>query len=72
MALSMDGYIRVALLSAWLVALAGCVVEPAPAVVAPAVIPPPAVVYPAPVWVPGYWAAGPAGHIWISGHWRIK
>jgi hypothetical protein len=56
--------IRLALLVAGVVALAGCVVAPAYPVAAP--------VYPARVWVPGYWAPVPVGHVWIGGHWRIR
>jgi hypothetical protein len=49
--------IRVALLIAGIVGLAGCVVAPA---------------YPVRVWVPGYWAPAPVGHVWIEGHWRVR
>jgi hypothetical protein len=43
--------------------LGGCVV-------APAYPPPPPAA--GVVWVPGYYAPAPVGHIWISGHWRIR
>jgi putative oxidoreductase len=55
--------VRVALLIPVIVGLGGCVVAP---VYPP---PPPAAGV---VWVPGYYAPAPVGHIWISGHWRIR
>jgi hypothetical protein len=53
----------VALLIPVIVGLGGCVV-------APAYPPPPPAA--GVVWVPGYYAPAPVGHIWISGHWRIR
>jgi hypothetical protein len=54
---------RVARLIPVIVGLGGCVV-------APAYPPPPPAA--GVVWVPGYYAPAPVGHIWISGHWRIR
>jgi hypothetical protein len=45
--------VNAVIIGALALALAGCVVAPAPE----------------PEWVPGYWTSGPVGWVWMEGYW---